>query len=115
MDCIFCRISRGEVPSEIVYQDEEALAIRDINPQAPTHILIMPRQHIPALADVPPEGAPLLGRLLILANQLAHQEGIAQNGYRVIINNGRHGGQEVPHLHVHLVGGRHLGRMVQPL
>ena len=136
MDCIFCRISSGEVPSEIVYQDKEAFAIRDIHPQAPKHLLIIPRQHIPTLADVPeghealPEekipierelekalgevherGEALLGHLVAIANLLARKEGIAQGGYRVVINSGRDSGQEVPHLHLHLLGGRRLGRL----
>lgn len=111
MPCIFCRIASGEVPSEKVYEDEEAFAIRDINPQAPQHLLIMPREHLPSLADVPPGREALLGRLVGIANLLAQREGIAGSGYRVVINCGRDGGQEVPHLHLHLLGGRRLGRL----
>lgn len=111
MDCIFCRIARGEVPSEMVYQDEQAFAIRDIHPQAPKHLLIIPREHISSLAGVPEERVLLLGHLLSVAKLLAQKGGIAQSGYRVVINSGRDSGQEVPHLHIHLLGGRPLGRL----
>ena len=111
MDCIFCRIASGEIPSEIVYQDKEAFAIRDIHPQAPKHLLIMPRQHIPTLAEVSEGREALLGHLVAIANLLAKKEGVAGSGYRVVINSGPDSGQEVPHLHLHLLGGRRLGRL----
>lgn len=111
MDCIFCQIAAGEIPSEILYQDEEIIAIRDINPQAPKHLLVMPRLHIPSLADVTDDHIPLIGRLVTVANQLAEREGIAQSGYRIVTNCGPDAGQAIPHLHLHLLGGRRLGRL----
>ena len=110
-DCIFCRIISGEIQSDIIYQDEEVIAIRDINPQAPTHLLVLPRAHIPSLADVGSDQEPLLGHLVHVANELAKREGIADKGYRLVINSGAEAGQEVPHLHLHLLGGRALGKL----
>lgn len=103
-DCLFCRIARGEIPASKVYEDDEVLAFRDINPKAPVHFLIIPKQHIQSLALAEPEDAPLLGKMLSLTRKLALQEGAA-NGFRVIINTGRDGGQEVDHLHIHVLGG----------
>ena len=107
--CIFCRIVAGEVPSDIVYQDEGFLAFRDISPQAPTHVLIIPKTHITSLAQLTEEQQELAGRLIIIARKLAEKEGIAKRGYRLVINCGSEGGQLVPHLHLHLIGGRKLG------
>lgn len=109
MACIFCQIAAGKLPSEILYQDEEVIAIRDINPQAPTHLLIMPKTHIPSIADVTDEDAALLARLVSVANLLAKREKIAERGYRLVTNCGAGAGQAVPHLHFHLLGGRELG------
>ncbi len=106
MDCIFCRIVAGEVPSDTVYEDEEIKAFRDIHPAAPTHILIIPKRHIPSLAELPDEETPLIGRLALVANELARREGVAGRGYRIQISSGKEGGQVVPHLHMHLLGGR---------
>ena len=108
-DCIFCRIVAGEVPGDILYQDDHLVAIRDINPQAPTHILILPKTHIPSLADLTTEHMPLMGSMIRVANELAKAEGVADRGYRLIINSGLEAGQEVPHLHMHLLGGRPMG------
>ena len=107
--CIFCRIVAGEVPSDIVYQDEDFLAFRDISPQAPTHVVIIPKIHITSLAQLTEEQQELAGRLIIIAKKLAKKEGIAKRGYRLVINCGPEGGQLVPHLHLHLIGGRKLG------
>jgi histidine triad (HIT) family protein len=107
--CIFCRIVAGEVPSDIVYQDEDFLAFRDISPQAPTHVLIIPKTHITSLAQLTEEQQELAVRLIIIARKLAEKEGIAKRGYRLVINCGPEGGQLVPHLHLHLIGGRKLG------
>ena len=107
--CIFCRIVAGEVPSDIVYQDKDFLAFRDISPQAPTHVLIIPKTHITSLAQLTEEQQELAGRLIIIAKKLAEKEGIAKRGYRLVINCGPEGGQLVPHLHLHLIGGRKLG------
>lgn len=108
MDCIFCQIVSGEVPSELVYQDEELVAFRDISPMAPTHLLIITRRHIACIADVSEAGLPVIGRMVNVANQLARSEGIAQSGYRLVVNCGQDGGQVIPHLHIHLLGGRRL-------
>ena len=108
MDCIFCQIVAGKVPSEILYQDEEVIAFRDIHPLAPTHLLIIPKRHIPSLTHLSEEDLPLMGHMVNTANQLAKREGIAESGYRLVINCGEQGGQLVPHLHMHLIGGRRL-------
>ena len=108
MDCIFCQIVAGKIPSEIIYQDEELIAFRDINPQAPTHLLIIPRKHIPSLAQLSQAELPLMGRMVTVANKLAQEEGITETGYRLVVNYGEWGGQVVPHLHMHLLGGRRL-------
>ncbi len=103
-DCIFCRMAEGKIKCNKVYEDETFLAFRDINPQAPVHILIIPRKHIAKLHDT--NDASLLGRLLYLASGIAKDEGIAEGGYRIVINNNRDAGQSVEHLHLHLLGGR---------
>ncbi len=108
MDCIFCQIIAGKVPSEIIYQDGEVVAFRDINPQAPIHLLIIPKKHIPSLAQLSEGELPLAGHMVNVANQLAKKEGVAEGGYRLVINCGEEGGQLVPHLHLHLLGGRRL-------
>jgi histidine triad (HIT) family protein len=106
--CIFCRIVAGEVPSDIVYQDEDFLAFRDISPQAPTHVLIVPKIHIASSNELTEGQQELVGRLIIIAKNLARKEGIAEKGYRLVINCGPEGGQAVPHLHLHLIGGKRL-------
>jgi histidine triad (HIT) family protein len=112
MECIFCQIASGKIPSDIVHQDEEVIAFRDINPQAPVHLVIIPRRHIPSLAHLSEADAALIGRMVAIANQLAKGEGLSQKGYRLAINCGEEGGQAVPHLHLHLLGGRRLsGRL----
>lgn len=100
----FCRIARGEIPAAKVYEDDEVLAFKDIHPKAPVHFLIIPKKHIQSLAHAEPEDNALLGKMLGLTRKLAMQEG-AVNGFRVIINTGRDGGQEVDHLHIHVLGG----------
>lgn len=109
MSCIFCRIAAGEVPSSKVHEDELVLAIRDIRPQAPVHLLVLPRRHVASLSELDDEK--LAGRLLAVAAELARREKLEQ-GWRLIANSGEHGGQEVPHLHLHVLGGRKLGRML---
>ena len=108
MNCIFCKIAAGEIPGEILYQDEGLIAFRDIEPLAPIHLLIIPRRHIPSLTHLSDTDAPLIGHMVIIANQLARDEGIAGSGYRLVINCGEHGGQIVTHLHMHLLGGKRL-------
>jgi histidine triad (HIT) family protein len=105
-DCLFCRIAAGTIPSDIVHQDDLIVAFRDIAPRAPTHILLIPRQHIPSAAELTEADGPLLGRLFGVAADLARSAGIADGGYRLVSNVGRWGGQTVDHLHVHLMGGR---------
>ncbi len=105
-DCIFCRITERKIPAKIVYEDAAAVAIEDLHPQAPTHLLVMPRKHIASLTDVSPEDEILVGRLFAIAAQLARKRGLDSNGYRTVVNNGPWGGQTVFHLHVHLMGGR---------
>ena len=112
MTTIFSKIVQGEIPAEIVYQDEWVTAFRDIHPQAPVHILIVPNIEIPTVNDLTEEDVIVAGRLLWTAKLLAEQEGIAADGYRLMINCNRHGGQEVFHLHLHLLGGRPLGPML---
>ncbi len=106
--CIFCRIVAGELPSDIVYQDESFLAFRDVMPKAPKHILVIPKTHIASAAELTEGQENLAGRLIIIANKLAEKEGIAKKGYRLAINCGPEGGQIVPHLHLHLLGGRQM-------
>ena len=108
MDCIFCQIVAGKIPSEIIYQDEEVIAFRDINPQAPTHLIIIPKRHIFSLVHLSEAESPLIGHMVNIANQLAKREGISESGYRLAMNCGKEGGQLVPHLHLHLLGGRKL-------
>ena len=106
--CVFCRIIAGEIPSDIVYQDKDFFAFRDINPQAPKHVIIIPRVHITSVTELTEKERDLTGGLVILAKDLAQQEGIARTGYRLTMNCGYEGGQVVPHLHLHLLGGRKL-------
>ena len=108
MDCIFCQIVAGKLPSEILYQDEEVIAFHDIRPLAPTHVLIIPKKHIPSLAELTDAEMSLIGHMAKVANQLAKQAGIVESGYRLVISSGEQGGQIVPHLHMHLLGGRRL-------
>ncbi len=107
-DCIFCKIARHELPANIVHEDDELLAFRDIQPQAPVHLLIIPKQHFTTLNDVPAAQAALLGRMAVLGRQLAAQEGIAERGFRLVMNCNAEGGQTVYHIHMHVLGGRVL-------
>jgi histidine triad (HIT) family protein len=107
-DCIFCRIVAGEIPATRVLESDDLIAIRDIQPAAPVHVLLIPRKHIDSLEALGDGDTELAGRLLAAARDVARQEGVAESGYRVVINTGRDGGQTVPHLHVHVLGGRHL-------
>jgi len=109
MSCLFCRIVRGEIPASLVYEDEEMIALNDINPQAPTHVLIVPRKHIPTTNDLAPEDDALIGRMLRRAAAIAAERGHAERGYRTIFNCNREAGQTVFHIHLHVVGGRGMG------
>ena len=108
MDCLFCSIIAGETPSTEVLSTEVAYAFRDINPKAPTHVLIVPKKSLARLSEAGAEDEKLLGRLLLKAGEVARQLGLNKSGYRVVINNGRDGGETVPHLHCHILGGRGL-------
>ncbi|RMG59388.1 MAG: histidine triad nucleotide-binding protein [Deltaproteobacteria bacterium] len=109
VDCVFCRIVKKEIPSTVVYEDDDIIAFNDINPVAPVHILIVPKTHLKNLSDVSEEHAPLLGKMLLVASKLAEEKGISEKGFRTVINNGPEGGQIVMHLHMHLIGGKQLG------
>jgi histidine triad (HIT) family protein len=104
-DCLFCRIVRGEIPAKLVAQNDDAIAFRDIDPRAPVHILVVPREHVASMNDADPA---TLGAVLALAADVARQEGVTESGYRVVINTGEHAGQTVHHLHAHLLGGRDM-------
>ncbi|MEZ5575743.1 MAG: histidine triad nucleotide-binding protein [Candidatus Competibacteraceae bacterium] len=108
-DCIFCKIAAGEIPADIVYDDGEVLAFRDINPEAPVHLLLIPRQHIATLNDLSEADAALVGRLYLAGQQIAVELGVAESGYRTVINCNRDAGQLVFHIHMHLLAGRELG------
>lgn len=105
-DCLFCRIARGDIPAAFVAENDEAVAFRDISPQAPLHVLVIPRRHVDSLATAD-DGA-LLGSLLVMAADVARTEGVAESGYRVVVNTNADGGQSVAHLHLHVLGGRHM-------
>ena len=107
-ECIFCKIVAGEIPASKVYDDDQVLAFNDINPQAPTHVLVIPKRHIESLATVAPEDGQLLGHLLTTASRLARETGLAERGYRVVLNIGQDGGMAVYHLHAHILGGRRM-------
>lgn len=109
---VFARILRDEIPSTRVYEDDEFIAFRDINPAAPTHILVIPRQHgVTGPADLGDADAAWVGRMLVIATRIAAQEGLAESGYRLLFNNGTDAGQEVPHLHLHILGGKRLSTL----
>ncbi|MGN1310266.1 MAG: histidine triad nucleotide-binding protein [Clostridia bacterium] len=111
-DCLFCKIVKKEIPSTIVYEDEEIIAFRDINPVAPVHVLVIPKKHISSLVDLKPEDEAVVGRIYSAINKIAKQEGIDEKGFRVVVNCGDDGGQEVKHLHFHLIGGKKLGTKI---
>lgn len=107
-DCLFCRIASGEISADLILETSDVLAFRDINPQAPTHILIIPREHIPSVSEMEEDQAPILGKLFLAARDLARKEGIQEGGYRMVVNAGSDAGQSVFHVHMHLLGGREM-------
>ena len=111
-DCLFCKIVRGEIPCDKVYEDEEVLAFHDIHPVAPVHFMLIPKAHLASLAEADESHAALLGRMLLLAPRLAQEQGL-ENGFRTVINTGQGGGQEVFHLHIHVIGGGNIPPMVR--
>jgi histidine triad (HIT) family protein len=108
-ETIFSKIISREVPADIVYEDDDILAFRDISPQAPVHILVIPKVKIATVNDIQPAQAELIGKMVLVAQKIAHQEGIAEDGYRLVMNCNQHGGQVVYHIHLHLMGGHQLG------
>jgi len=111
-DCVFCKIGAGQIPTQFVWQDEHAVAFRDIRPLAPTHVVIIPRRHAQTFGDLGDRDSGFLSSLGKAIREIAEAEGVAATGYRILSNNGHDGGQEVPHLHLHLLGGRELGPML---
>lgn len=107
--CIFCEIVAGRVKSDRVYEDDQVVAFHDVNPQAPVHILIIPREHVPSVMDVPGEKLPMVGALHAAAQKIVRRDGLDRTGFRLVVNNGPDAGQAVSHLHVHLLAGRRLG------
>jgi len=108
MNCLFCKIAANEIPATVVFEDNELMAFRDINPQAPAHILIIPKHHIATINDSEEQDAQLLGSMILRAKKLAQSEGINESGYRLVFNINSGGGQEVYHIHLHLIGGRQM-------
>ncbi len=107
-DCLFCRIARGELPAKIVFENERILAFEDILPKAPVHILVIPKDHFASLNDAPDGAGDLLGEILLRAREIARERGIGESGYRIVLNTARDSGQEVFHIHFHILGGRRL-------
>lgn len=107
--CIFCKIANKEIPSKLVFEDDDLVAFHDVNPQAPTHVLVIPKQHLESLNDAKPEHQALLGKLLLATRRAAAETGIDASGYRVVVNTGLQAGQSVFHVHLHVLGGRPMG------
>jgi len=114
-DCLFCKIINREIPTDIIYEDNDILAFNDIHPIAPVHILIIPKKHIASIIDVTKEDAELLGKIILTAKEIADKVGISENGYKLLFRVGRHGGQEVEHIHLHLIGGDILSEDIHPI
>lgn len=110
-NCIFCKIIKKEIPSEIIYEDNNIVAFADINPKAPVHILIVPKKHIPTVDDFKKEDSKIIGAMVLVAQKIARKQKLAKNGYRLVFNVRFHGGQVVNHIHLHLLGGKPLGKM----
>jgi len=108
-DCIFCKMVSGEITPDTVYEDDDVLAFRDMNPQAPVHVLVIPKQHVATINDLDADSSALVGKMMMAAAKIAQQEGFAEQGYRTIMNCNAHGGQTVFHIHLHLLGGRVMG------
>ncbi len=108
MECLFCKIAQGEMNTDILYKDEQIIAFRDIAPQAPSHILLIPRHHISTLNDLAGDDTKLMGHMTVIAQRIAQQIGIAESGYRLVMNCNQNGGQSVFHIHMHLLGGRQM-------
>lgn len=111
-DCIFCKIIKKEIPSDIVYEDDEIIGFKDINPAAPIHILVIPKKHIPSLVHLQKEDENVVGKIYSVINKIAEEQGVKEKGFRIIVNCGKDGGQEVGHLHFHLLAGKQLGEKI---
>ncbi|GMQ88935.1 MAG: histidine triad nucleotide-binding protein [Gammaproteobacteria bacterium] len=108
-DCLFCKMVSGDITPDTVYEDEDVLAFRDVNPQAPVHVLVVPKQHVPTINDLDADNSVLVGKMMMAAARIAQQEGFAEQGYRTVMNCNDYGGQTVFHIHLHLLGGRVMG------
>ena len=108
MSCLFCKIAAGQIPADTVFENDRVLAFRDINPGAPAHILVIPKKHIATMNDASADDQSLLGEMMLVAKDIAHQEGVAEDGYRLTLNTNHHGGQSVYHIHLHLLAGRQM-------
>lgn len=108
MDCLFCKIAQGEIPAAVVFEDSQIMAFRDLNPQAPKHLLIIPKQHIATINDIQEDNQALLGAMILRAKKVAQTEGLSEEGYRLVFNTNLNGGQTVHHIHLHLLGGRQM-------
>lgn len=107
-DCIFCKIAQGEIPSDIIYEDEKVIAFNDIDPQSPVHFLVIPKEHISSIKDINEENISIIKHVILVINKIAKEKGLDKKGYRIVNNCGEHGGQSVAHLHFHVLGGRQL-------
>ena len=115
MDCVFCKIARKQIPAEIVYEDEDVLAFCDLHPIAPIHVLVIPKKHIASVADISKNDVPLVGKIVFTAKKIAQDLKIAKKGYKLLFRVGQHGGQEVEHMHLHLIGGAKLSEDIHPI
>ena len=115
VSCLFCKIANKEIPAELLYEDDLVVAFKDIKPIAPVHILIIPKKHIESITDLKGSDEKMAGRLVIVAKQVAEKLGIAKAGYKLLFRVGRHGGQEMPHIHLHLLGGARLSENIRPI
>jgi len=114
-DCVFCKIVNKQIPAEILFEDDLVLAFKDVRPIAPVHVLIIPKEHIASVVDLRDQQEKLAGRMIIAAKNIAQQLDISPNGYKLLFRVGRHGGQEVPHIHLHLLGGARLSEIIKPV
>jgi len=114
-DCLFCKIVKGEIKTELIFEGDEVVAFRDIHPIAPVHVLIIPKKHIGSMTEVKEEHRAVLGEMLLVASNIAKELGISEGGYKLLIRTGFHGGQEVPHIHLHLIGGARLSEGIHPM
>jgi len=108
-DCLFCKISNGQIPAKIVYQDDKTMAFDDIHPEAPVHVIIIPKKHIPSIPDITDEDQDIMGYLYLVVNRIAIDKSLTEDGFRLVINCGKSGGQDIPHIHIHMLGGRLFG------